>query len=242
MVFFVQSGDFDNNTYRYDNGGADNCYRVTFTAGEGGGGEDPNWKVKFYKEGTASLDLLVNGQDQSYVFNGDASRLPEMQPGDAYSLAINGFSVSFITNEGVNVKDVSLQYKVYEEGQDGGWNRLDAQQYNREDVWNEEKNRLEHRMDCYSYGIWQDVTSGLAYGSDYVLEVMYQVIADGDYFFLGNGEESCKFKFYYDTETGIKDLRPFNDSKGFDYNLSGQRVGDSYKGLIINSGKKILRK
>ena len=242
VVFFVQGGDYNDNTYRYDNGGDEICYRVTFTAGEGGGGDDPNWKVKFYREGTASLDLLVNGQDQSYVFNGDASRLPEMQPGDAYSLAINGFSVSFITNEGVNVKDVSLQYKVYEEGQDGGWNSLYPQQYSREDVWNDEKQRLEHRMLCYSYGIWQDVTSGLPYGCDYVLEVMYQIIADGEYFFLGNGEESCKFRFYYDTETGLNQIVNGKWLNGKCYNLSGQRVDDNYKGLIINAGKKILRK
>lgn len=97
-------------------------------------------------------------------------------------------------------------------------------------------------MLCYSYGIWQDVTSGLAYGSDYVLEVMYQVIADGDYFFLGRDKESCKFRFYYDTETGLRSLTPAISNEEGAYNLAGQRVGDSYKGLIINSGKKILRK
>ena len=242
--FLVYAEDSSGKPLHYNNGGQN--YRVTFTTGEGGGGEQ-NWKVKFYREGTASLNLKVNGEDESYVFDGDATRLPNMQPNDAYSLVIDGFYVSFITNDNINVKDVSLQYKVYEEGQDGGWNRLDAQQFYRDDVWNEEKNRWEHRTECYAYGIWQDVTSGLAYGCDYVLEVMYQVVADGEYFFLGKDNENCKFRFYYDTETGLKDLKSFNnfnginDSKGFNYNLSGQRVGESYKGLIINAGKKTIR-
>ncbi len=241
VVFFVQGGDYNGNSYRYDNGGEENCYRVTFTAGEGGGGEDPNWKVKFYKEGTASLNLMVNGQDQSYVFDGDASRLPDMQPGDAYSLIIDGFYVSFIYNDNTNVKDVSLQYKVYEEGQDGWWNGLGAKQYHREDVWNEEKNRYDHRMDCFSYGLWQDVTSGLVYGCDYVLEVMYQVVADGEYFFLGKDKESSKFKFHYDTETGISLTPAPSEGEGV-YNLAGQRVGEGYKGIVVNKGKKLLRK
>ena len=257
LEFFVGAGDSNNNEYKYANGisgeGYNNDYKVTFTTGEGGG-DDPNWKVKFYKEGTASLNLLVNGQDQSYVFDGDATRLPDMQPGEAYSLAINGFYVSFIYNDNVNVKDVSLQYKVYEEGQDGGWNRIDAKQYNREDVWNDEKNRIEHRMDCYSYGIWQDVTSGLAYGSNYVLEVMYQVCADGDYFFLGNGKESCKFRFYYDSETGIS-LTPdpsFREEELMGerniYDLQGRKIanakwlsGNLPMGIYVEDGKKKLK-
>ena len=184
---------------------------------------------------------MVNGQDQSYVFDGDASRLPDMQPGDAYSLIIDGFYVSFIYNDNTNVKDVSLQYKVYEEGQDGWWNGLGAKQYHREDVWNEEKNRYDHRMDCFSYGLWQDVTSGLVYGCDYVLEVVYQVVADGEYFFLGQNKESSKFKFHYDTETGISLTPALSEGEGV-YNLAGQRVGEGYKGIVVNKGKKLLRK
>ena len=243
--FFVGAGDSNGNEYQYANGingdGYNNDYKVTFTTGEGGG-DDQNWKVKFYKEGTASLGLVVNGEEQSYVFDGDGSRLPDNQPGDAYSLVINGFHVSFIFNDNINVKDVSLQYKVYEEGQEGGWNRIDAQQYYGEEVWNEEKQRMEHRMTCYSYD-WREVAEGLEYGKNYVLEVAYQVVtSDGDYFFLARDKEGGRFRFYYDTETGLNQIVNGKWLNGKCYSLSGQRVGDSYKGIIINSGRKSLRK
>lgn len=243
--FFVGAGDFDGNTYQYNNGineqGYDNNYKVTFSTGEGGGGSD--WTVKFYKESTASLSLLVNGEVQSYVFDGDGTRLPDMQPGDAYSLIIDGFHVMFIYNDNVKVNDVSIQYKVYEEGQEGGWNRIDAMSYNAENVYNPEKDRVEHRMTCYAYGLGREVTAGLEYGKNYVLEVMYQVVTtDGDYSFLGRDWEGCRFRFYYDNETGISQMVNGQSSNGKWYNLAGQLVGKDYKGIVISKGKKELRK
>lgn len=242
--FFVGAGDFDGNTYQYNNGineqGYDNHYKVTFSTGEGGGGSD--WTVKFYKESTASLSLLVNGEVQSYVFDGDGTRLPDMLPGDAYSLVIDGFHVMFIYNDNVKVNDVSIQYKVYEEGREGGWNRLDAMSYNAENVYNPEKDRVEHRMTCYAYGLGREVSAGLEYGKNYVLEVMYQVVTtDGDYSFLGRDREGCRFRFYYDNETGISQMINGQWSNGKWYNLAGQRVGMDYKGIVISKGKKVLR-
>jgi len=245
--FFVQAGDSDGNTYYYANGineyGYRNNYKVTFSTGEGGGGGGSDWKVKFYKESTASLNLLVNGEAQTYVFDGDATRLPGMQqPGDAYSLVIDGFHVMFIHNDNVKVNDVSIQYKVYEEGQEGGWNRIDAMNYYAEDIYNPEKERMDHRMTCYAYGLGREVSAGLEYGKNYVLEVIYQVVtADGDYIFLGKDKEGSRFKFYFDNETGIK-VHPQSESGVGAYNLAGQRVGKDYKGIVISKGKKELRK
>ena len=236
--FFVYAEDSSGKPLHYNNGGQN--YKVTFSTGEGG---DSNWKVRFYKESTASLSLLVNGEEQSYVFDGDAKRWPDLQPGDAYSLIINGFNVSFIYNDNVKVNDVSLQYKIHEEGQEGWWNRLDAQQYFSESIWNEEKQRTEQRMNCYAYDLWQEVSSGLEYGKNYILDVMYQVVtSDGEYFFLGKNMESTRFRFYYDTETGLKDLKDLKDTKDLNYNLAGQRVGKNHKGIVIAGGRKELRK
>jgi hypothetical protein len=244
IEFFVKAWDKNGNEYKHTNGineqGYDNNYKVTFSTGEGGGGSD--WTVKFYKESTASLSLLVNGEVQSYVFDGDGTRLPDMQPGDAYSLIIDGFHVMFIYNDNVKVNDVSIQYKVYEEGQEGGWNRIDAMSYNDEDVYNPEKDRVEHRMTCYAYGLGREVSAGLEYGKNYVLEVIYQVVTtDGDYSFLGRDKEGSRFRFYYDNETGISQMVNGQSLNGKWYNLAGQRVGMDYKGIVISKGKKVLR-
>ena len=244
IEFFVKAWDKNGNEYKHTNGineqGYDNNYKVTFSTGEGGGGSD--WTVKFYKESTASLSLLVNGEVQSYVFDGDGTRLPDMLPGDAYSLIIDGFHVMFIYNDNVKVNDVSIQYKVYEEGQEGGWNRIDAMSYNDEDVYNPEKDRVEHRMTCYAYGLGREVSAGLEYGKNYVLEVIYQVVTtDGDYSFLGRDKEGSRFRFYYDNETGISQMVNGQSLNGKWYNLAGQRVGMDYKGIVISKGKKVLR-
>lgn len=244
--FFVQAGDANGNSYYFANGigesGYNNNYRVTFSTGEGGGGQDQDWKVKFYKENTATLSLIVNGEYQSFVFNGDGTRQPDMQPGDAYSLAIDGFNVMFIHNDNVKVSDVSIQYKLYEDGQDGGWNRIDATSSYAEDVYNPEKDRTEHRVICGAYNLGQGIAAGLEYGKDYVLEVVYQVVtSDGDYFFLGKGMEGSYFRFYYDTETGIS-LTPALSKGERVYNLAGQRVGKDYKGIVVTGGRKALRK
>lgn len=244
IEFFVKAWDKNGNEYKHTNGineqGYDNNYKVTFSTGEGGDGSD--WTVKFYKESTASLSLLVNGEVQSYVFDGDGTRLPDMQPGDAYSLIIDGFHVMFIYNDNVKVNDVSIQYKVYEEGQEGGWNRIDAMNYYAEDIYNPEKERMDHRMTCYAYGLGREVSAGLEYGKNYVLEVIYQVVTtDGDYSFLGRDKEGSRFRFYYDNETGISQMVNGQSLNGKWYNLAGQRVGMDYKGIVISKGKKVLR-
>ena len=44
---------------------------------------------------------------------------------------------------------------------------------------------------------------------------------------------------------GIKDIRDskgLNDLKDSTYNLAGQKVGKDYKGIVIQGGKKYLRK
>lgn len=244
LEFFVKAWDKDGNEYKHTNGineqGYDNNYKVTFSTGNGGGGED--WKVKFYKEGTASLSLRVNGEGQSYVFDGDGTRLPDTQPGDAYSLVIDGFHLSFIHNDNVSVNEVSLQYKVYEEGQDGWWNRLDAMQTYSQDIYNPEKDRVDHKVVSFAEGLGQEIAAGLEFGKSYVLEIMYQVIADKEYFFLARDKEGGKFKFYYDTETGIRQIANSKSSNNQLYNLSCQRVGRDYKGIVVTGGRKALVK
>ena len=44
------------------------------------------------------------------------------------------------------------------------------------------------------------------------------------------------------TPTGIDAVKTDAAHDGYIYNVSGQRVNDSYKGLIIKNGKKMLKK
>ncbi len=45
----------------------------------------------------------------------------------------------------------------------------------------------------------------------------------------------------FDEETGVETIIPLNLSDGMTYDLSGRRVNDNAKGIIIKNGKKILK-
>lgn len=182
--FYVQGTSDSGNQVFYNNGGAN--YKVTFSTGEG-----DDWKVKFLDEVTAELDLRVNDELQVYAFYGNGSRDPSEQPGLLSSLTIEQFDIIFRVKEGLSTKDVSLQYKVYEEGHadEGWWNRIDAQQY---------FNQGDNIMYCHAENLGQQVADGLEVGKNYVLEVCYQIVINGEYIFFGKDTEDCKFRFCYE--------------------------------------------
>ena len=188
--FYAQAYDGSGSQFLYNNGGAN--YKVTFSTGEGG-----DWKIKFLEESTADLLLNVGGEGRSYSFNGDGSRTPEDQLGQISSLSIDQFALWFRYNEGVSTDDVSLQYRVYEEGQEpeGGWSRIDAPQF---------YDQGSNTMFFYTVMMGLDVTNGLEPNRVYILEVNYQVVVDGEYFFLGKNKESSKFRFTL-TENVVQD-------------------------------------
>ena len=137
----------------------------------------------------------------------------------------------FKYNNGVGVKDASLQYKLYEEGQDGMWNRIDA---------TTSYDLGGGQMYYAALNVGQNLTE-MEFGKNYVLEVMYQIIADGEYFFLGRDQEDTKFHFYYDSKTGIVPLS-YEKARGETYNLAGQQVGEGYKGIVVSSGRKEMKR
>ena len=188
--FYAQAYDGSGSQFLYNNGGAN--YKVTFSTGESG-----DWKIKFLEESTADLLLNVGGEGRSYSFNGDGSRTPEDQLGQISSLAIDQFALWFRYNEGVSTNDVSLQYRVYEEGQEpeGGWSGIDAPQF---------YDQGSNTMFFYTDMMGLDVTSGLEPNRVYILEVNYQVVVGEEYFFLGKNKESSKFRFTL-TENVVQD-------------------------------------
>lgn len=179
--FYVQGTNGSGSQLFYNNGGAN--YKVTFSTGEGA-----DWKIKFLDGITAGLTFSLDGEERIYNFNGAGDRVPEDQLGQVSSLAIDGFALQFYRAEGVKTNDVSLQYRVYEEGQEpeGGWNRIDATHLDQEEG---------NKMFCYAEDVERNVTNGLEPNRVYILEVNYQVVVGEEYFFLGKNKESSKFRF-----------------------------------------------
>jgi len=188
--FYVQGTSDSGNQVFYNNGGAN--YKVTFSTGNGASD-----KIQFLKENTAELDLRFNGESNPFLFDDKGNRTPDDQLGEISSLVIDQFFILFKCESGVSTKDVSLQYRVYEEGQEpeGGWNRIDAQQY---------LNQGDNIKYCYATELNWDVTNGLEPNKNYILEAHYQIVADGEYFFLGKGKEGSKFRFTL-TENTLQD-------------------------------------
>ena len=188
--FYVQGTNGSGSQLFYNNGGAN--YKVTFSTGE-----STDWKIKFLDGITAGLTFSLDGEDRVYTFNGAGDRVPEDQLGQLSSLAIDGFALQFYRAEGVKTNDVSLQYRLYEEGQEpeGGWNRIDATHLDQEEG---------NKMFCYAEDVERNVTNGLEPNRVYILEVNYQVVVDGEYFFLGKNKESSKFRFTL-TENVVQD-------------------------------------
>ena len=69
----------------------------------------------------------------------------------------------------------------------------------------------------------------------------------------GNGIRCCgkfvrdhhltdKKKVTFETLAGIKTVKTAKAGNGLIYNLAGQRVDDSYKGLVIKNGQKMIQK
>ena len=42
--------------------------------------------------------------------------------------------------------------------------------------------------------------------------------------------------------TGVSEVKQVKVGNGFVYNLDGQRVDDSYKGIVIKNGQKFIQK
>ena len=188
--FYAQAYDGSGSQFLYNNGGAN--YKVTFSTGE-----STDWKIKFLDGITAGLTFSLDGEERIYNFNGAGDRVPEDQLGQVSSLVINGFALQFNMAEGVKTNDVSLQYRVYEEGQEpeGGWNRIDATHLDQEEG---------NKMFCYAEDVERNVTNGLEPNRVYILEVNYQVVVGEEYFFLGKNKESSKFRFTL-TENVVQD-------------------------------------
>ncbi|MBR6605710.1 MAG: hypothetical protein IKK92_07585, partial [Prevotella sp.] len=62
--------------------------------------------------------------------------------------------------------------------------------------------------------------------------------------FTNTGEQLCYVLYVdvMDAANGIEGINADNNKKGVIYNLSGQKVNSTYKGIVIMNGKKFLLK
>lgn len=240
--FYVCATDGNDNTIYYNNGGQN--YKIIFkpsTGGGGGGGGDD--KVKFFKDNTASITLNFNDNDQEYIYDGDGKRDPgtSQQPGGLSSLTIKETGIRFVRNDNSYIKDVSLQYKVYEDGQSTGWNRIDIKNIQEEKTYNPEKETFETKVTCNADNLELNVSSGLVPKKNYNLEIMYQIVlTDGDYVFFLRDKETSIFKFSMST-SGVGSLKADGKKKAVRYDLNGRKLNSKpTSGLYIEDGKIYL--
>ena len=183
----------------YNNGG--NNYSIRFrTEGEGGGiGQSDN--ISFYDTSTAALTLSMTGgkfSDVTYTYGGDGSRDISDQPGGVSSLQISNFTLRLKRSSAdLEIASVSLQYKVYEEGSDGQWNRMEFTEQEDEGGDILAKKYVGTRAT-------QDLTKGLKQGTTYVLEVMYQVVdkSGNCYFFEPSNKGNNQYRFSVNNSGG----------------------------------------
>jgi len=234
---YVQGKNSSSADVFYNNGG--NNYKIKFSTDASNA-----WKVKFYKKTTAGLNLKVDGEDMNINYTGDFVREQYYgwNPGEIGSLVIDGFDVTISCNDGVSIQSVSLQYKVYEEGSEGSWSGLEATLTDSSDEWNEDEKQTSHKRKYAASGLARNVASGLKTDTNYVLELMYQVVTtDGDYIFISRGVNNDTFGFTVKEATGIEDISSESESApSTRYNLNGQPVDEDYTGIVIENGKKVI--
>ena len=187
----------------------------------------------------ATLTLNVNGKQRTqYNYNGNGQRNPTVQPGELGSLVIESFSFEMIRgNADVNVTSGSLQYRVYKSGkEDGNWNSIEGNLTDWKDA--QENLRTTARKDNANVNVAQGLSVG-----EYTLEIKYQCVANGEYYYLPDQAGSNRYNFSIST-TGVVELQAAGKKKGKvqRFNLAGQPVGENYRGVVIEDGKLIDRR
>ena len=73
--------------------------------------------------------------------------------------------------------------------------------------------------------------------------VKINVAEGGTYYILAAGTKLGFYGFKYEvgTSTGISSIEATSAQNGKTYNLAGQQVSDSYKGMVIKNGKKYVK-
>lgn len=184
LEVYLEATDAEGNKYYYNNDGAN--YKVRFMVGEQ---QEP---VTFYDQETAGLGLTINGTLVDFTLNGDGTKTPDGHLGAVQSLSIDNFWVRCLRDSGVELGDVSLQWRVIDSGENViyGWSRLDYQ-------YQTDEEGDKHKKYFWANDLGADVLQYCENGQDYTLEVSYQLIdtKTGKYYFFAKNEEVGRFYF-----------------------------------------------
>lgn len=189
--------------------------------------------------------VMTSDLDNPYMFIYDLATCKSVyengavQLGRVPKLAFTAFRAMWQREStDVEIADMSIQYKIYEPGQDGQWNGIMATETN---YYIE--NQLIASSTCHEAFTFP----GLISGNTYILELMPQLrTSNNKYYFLKDTDEGgnvgFKFQFTIDNPTGITTVNLNSSDSTPAYNLAGQRVADSYKGIVIQNNKKIWKR
>ncbi len=72
--------------------------------------------------------------------------------------------------------------------------------------------------------------------------VTIEVAEAGSYYMMSPKSQMGLYGFQFSGSTGINNVKADANVNAATYNLAGQRVSDSYKGLVIKNGKKVVNK
>ena len=242
--FYAKAKNGSSSDIYYNNGGQN--YQIKFSIGSGA---STDWTVKYYSESTATVDLTWNGTtNKKYSYNGEGVReqFYGENPGEVGSLVINSFTTRFIYNKdaGVGIQSVTLQYRINVDGAEGEWNGLNGTLDKEETIWNPEKERYEYRRIYSASNLNLDVVNayGLEPGHNYELQLMYQTVTTaGDYIFMRQGANDMKLAFTVKEGTAVQGVSEAVVNKNAPkYSVAGALVGDGYKGIVIQGGKKFI--
>ena len=198
--FYFVANEDDDNPVVYNNGGSYYSIRYKTDDGQGGGGGGQSGNITFYDTYTAALTLSMTGGKESninYMYNGDGTRNISDNPGGVSSLQISNFTLRLKrASADLEIASVSLQYKVYEEGYDGQWNRMEFTMQEDEGGDILAKKYVGTRATS-------DLAYGLKQGTTYILEVMYQVVdKNGNYYFFKPSSWYGQYRFSVNNSGG----------------------------------------
>ena len=188
---YFEGVENEGTSFYYNNGGYN--YKVIFRVAKG----ESAANVSFLENQTAGVKLITNGETAWYYYDGDGSyHFDSNQLGEVNQLVLDGFLLRLNRKEGTNIDDVSVQYKVYEEGTSGSWNGIQYQ--DQRDI--EGKLVKEYTAD----NVGCDLLQGLEAGKSYVLEMMWQVIdRNGKYYFFNKDSNSETGRFHFTVGKGM---------------------------------------
>lgn len=179
--------------------------------------------VTLTEDGTEYADIDVSGG--SLVSNGSAS------------LVLNNFKV---TLGGENIEAVRLYWRVYPDEMGGGssdiqWNSVDATVRNGE-VWSDNCN-----IDLLGSGVNIEIPEGLQSNKAYRFYCYIAPLVSGTWL---QSQEWGDLRIDIKTGnlTAVEGVSETVVNKNAPkYSVAGARVGDGYKGIVIQGGKKIMQ-